>query len=241
MQAIVVQALGGFEVLIQGQPLRFVFKAPRKPLDLLKALLAFGGSSVGQHTLCEALWPDLDAWSASRALNTAVFRLRGLLGSKAAVRADCGQLLLEPEYCSVDAWEFETELDNASDSDALLVALQRYRGPFLGDAEHPMASVARRRLQRKYLRGVLHLGQSYELRGNFGSATDLYHRGLDVEGAAEELHGALISCLERSGQSVAAAAAYQRYSAQFKHGLPEPAVNGTGRKAELARPLRTGR
>jgi LuxR family maltose regulon positive regulatory protein len=243
MTAIAIQALGGFEVLIQGKPLRFVFKAPRKPLDLLKGLLASGGSSVGQHTLCEALWPDLDAWSASRALNTAVFRLRGLLGNKAAVRADCGQLLLDPEYCSVDAWEFESELDNAGDSDALLLALLRYRGPFLGDAEHPLAAIARRRLQRKYLRGVLHLGQSYELRGNFGSATDLYHRGLDVEGSAEELHDALISCLERSGQTVAAAAAYQRYSAQFKNSLTATVATAAnaGKKMELSRLLRSGR
>src|ERR1022692_3950672 len=74
---IAINALGRFEILVRGEPLRFVFKAPRKPLDLLKGLLTSGGSSVGQHILCEALWPDLDSWSASRALNTAVFRLRG--------------------------------------------------------------------------------------------------------------------------------------------------------------------
>src|SRR5580698_681568 len=90
-----INALGGFEVLVHGEPLRFVFKAPRKPLDLLKALLISGGDSVGQHTLCEALWPDLDSWSAGRALNTAVFRLRKLLGDKSAIRVDCGQLQLE--------------------------------------------------------------------------------------------------------------------------------------------------
>ena len=39
MKAIEIHALGGFEVLVQGQPLRFVFKPPRKPLDLLKGLL----------------------------------------------------------------------------------------------------------------------------------------------------------------------------------------------------------
>jgi two-component SAPR family response regulator len=228
--SIAIHALGGFEVLVQGKPLRFVFKAPRKPLDVLKGLLSSSGSSVGQHTLCEALWPELDTWSASRALNTAVFRLRGLLGNKAAVRADCGQLLLDPEHCTVDAWEFERELENAGDSDAMLLSLLRYRGPFLGDSEHPLALGARRRLQRKYVRGILHLGQSYELRGNYGSATDLYYRGLDVEGTSEEIQSALISCLQRSGQTVAAAA-YQRSG-------PAP---GSGRKIELNRPVRSGR
>jgi LuxR family maltose regulon positive regulatory protein len=240
VSAIAVNALGSFEVFVQGEPLRFVFKAPRKPLDLLKGLLTAGGGSVGQHTLCEALWPDLDSWSASRALNTAVFRLRKLLGDKSSVRVDCGQLRLESRYCRVDAWDFEAELANAGDQDALLHALLGYRGPFLGDCEHPLAMETRRRLQRKYLRGLLQLGQTYERCGNFGSAIDLYNRGLDLEGTSEELHSALISCLERAGQAAAAAAAYHRCSAVFKNRL-ELAPTNAGWSVELARIFRTGR
>jgi len=236
---VAINALGYFEVFVQGEPLRFVFKAPRKPLDLLKGLLTAGGGSVGQHTLCEALWPDLDSWSASRALNTAVFRLRKLLGDKASVRVDCGQLRLDPGSCRVDAWDFEAELTNAGDQDALLRTLLRYRGPFLGDSEHPLAMETRRRLQRKYLRGLLQLGQNYERCGNFGSAIDLYNRGLDVESTSEELHSALISCLERAGQAAAAAAAYQRCSAVFKNRLTPPANSAW--TVELARIFRTGR
>jgi len=205
---VAIHALGRFEVLVHDEPLRFVFKAPRKPLDLLKGLLISAGDSVGQHTLCEALWPDLDSWSAGRALNTAVFRLRKLLGDKSAIRVDCGQIRLEARYCRVDAWEFEAEMGRSMDPDGLLSALLRYRGPFLGDSEHPLATETRRRLQRKYLRGLLQLGQGYERCGNFGSAIDLYNRGLDVECGSEELHSALISCLERAGQAAAAAAAY---------------------------------
>ena len=119
-------------------------------------------------------------------------------------------------------------------------ALLRYRGPFLGDSEHPLAMETRRRLQRKYLRGLLQLGQNYERCGNFGSAIDLYNRGLDIESGSEELHSALISCLERAGQAAAAAAAYQRCSALFKNRLASPAV-GSGWSVELARMFRTNR
>jgi LuxR family transcriptional regulator, maltose regulon positive regulatory protein len=237
---VAIHALGRFEVLVHVEPLRFVFKAPRKPLDLLKGLLISGGDSVGQHTLCEALWPDLDSWSAGRALNTAVFRLRKLLGDKSAIRVDCGQIRLEGRYCRVDAWEFEAEMGRSMDQDGLLAALLRYRGPFLGDSEHPLAMETRRRLQRKFLRGLLQLGQNYERCGNFGSAIDLYNRGLDVECGSEELHSALISCLERAGQAAAAAAAYQRCSALFKNRLAAPAVN-SGWSVELARMFRTNR
>jgi len=236
---VIICALGRFEVVVRGEPLRFVFKAPRKPLDLLKALLTSAGGGIGQHTLCEALWPDLDSWSAGRALNTAVFRLRRLLGSKSSIRVDCGQLHLEGAYCRVDAWEFENELAAVTDSDSLLQTLLRYRGPFLGDCEHPLALETRRRLQRKFLRGLLQLGQSYERCGNFGSAIDLYNRGLDVEGTSEELHSALISCLERAGQAAAAAAAYQRCSAVLKNRMASPPTSNWS--AELARLLRTNR
>jgi LuxR family transcriptional regulator, maltose regulon positive regulatory protein len=237
---VVINALGRFEIFVHGEPLRFVFKAPRKPLDLLKGLLASGGGSVGQHTLCETLWPDLDSWSAGRALNTAVFRLRGLLDNKAAVRVECGQLALSPECCRVDAWDFENQLAGASHEDSLLHALLQYRGSFLGDCEHPLALDTRRRLQRKYLRGLLQLGQSYERCGNFGSAIDLYNRGLDVEGSSEELHGALISCLERAGQAAAAAAAFQRCSTLFKNRPTAPPAS-SGWSTELTRLFRTGR
>jgi DNA-binding SARP family transcriptional activator len=238
---VAINALGCFEVYVHGELLRFVFKAPRKPLDLLKSLLTASGGSVGQHTLCHALWPDLDSWSASRALNTAVFRLRKLLGAKSSLRVDCGQLRLDPTFCRVDAWEFEADLAGASDQDSLLQALLRYRGPFLGDCEHPLAMEPRRRLQRKYLRALLQLGQNYERCGNFGSAIDLYNRGLDVEGTSEELHSALISCLERAGQAAAAAAAYQRCSAVFKNPLTAPATANSGWSVELARMFRNGR
>ncbi len=237
---VVVHALGRFEVLVRGEALRFMFKAPRKPLDLLKGLLTAGGGSVGQHTLCEALWPDLDPWSAGRALNTAVFRLRKLLGDKATIRVDCGQLRLDGQHCRVDAWDFESDITHSADPDTLLSALLRYRGPFLGDTEHPMVLETRRRLQRKFLRGLLQLGQNYERCGNFGSAIDLYNRGLDVEGDSEELHSALISCLERAGQAASAAAAYQRCSALLKN-RPQAASTGPGWSAELARLLRSNR
>ena len=237
---VAIHALGRFEVLVHNEPLRFVFKAPRKPLDLLKGLLISGGDSVGQHTLCEALWPDLESWSAGRALNTAVFRLRKLLGDKSAIRVDCGQIGLERRYCRVDAWEFEAEMGRSLDQDGLLSALLRYRGPFLGDSEHPLAMETRRRLQRKYLRGLLQLGQNYERCGNFGSAIDLYNRGLDIECGSEELHSALISCLERAGQAAAAAAAYQRCSALFKNRVAAPALS-SGWSVELARMFRSNR
>ena len=76
---IAIFTLGRFEVLLNGAPLRFVFKVPRKPLALLKALLAGGRQGVNQNALCDSIWPDLEPWAAARALHITAFRLRGLL------------------------------------------------------------------------------------------------------------------------------------------------------------------
>lgn len=47
--------LGRFLIEVQGQPIRFKTKARRKPLELLKALIALGGDSVPIEALGESL------------------------------------------------------------------------------------------------------------------------------------------------------------------------------------------
>ena len=57
--SIQVYALGRFEILLDGEPLRFRLKTPRKPLALLKTLLCGGLlHGVSQPAVCDALWPD---------------------------------------------------------------------------------------------------------------------------------------------------------------------------------------
>jgi hypothetical protein len=55
--ALRITTLGRFAIEADGTPVLFAGKVPRKPLALLKALIAFGGNEVGQHHLIDALWP----------------------------------------------------------------------------------------------------------------------------------------------------------------------------------------
>ena len=64
---------------LEGAPLRFTGKVPRKPLELLQAIVAFGGKEVLSETLCDALWPDSDGDTAGAALRMTISRLRRLL------------------------------------------------------------------------------------------------------------------------------------------------------------------
>jgi LuxR family maltose regulon positive regulatory protein len=207
---IAIYTLGRFEVTVQGSALRFVFKVPRKPLALLKAVLAGDRHGVSQATLCDTIWPELEPWAAARALHITAFRLRGLLGRKSALIVQEGKVTLDGEQCWVDAWEFEQALGQAKDPTEQLLALRFYRGSFLNDVDHPLVLETRDRLSCKFIRSVSQLGASYERIGDSQSAIDLYLMALDADARCEELHQALMRCLAREGQPSAVAAAYHR-------------------------------
>jgi hypothetical protein len=108
-----VFTLGRFAVLRDDEPVQFARKAQRKPLDLLKALVALGGRGVGEDRLTEVLWPEADGAAAHDALSSAILRLRNLLGHGEAVQRQAGRLSLDPRHCWVDAWALEVLLDRA--------------------------------------------------------------------------------------------------------------------------------
>lgn len=202
--------LGKFNILLDGQPVRFAFKLPRKPLALLKGLVCAGGGAVSQDTLCRALWPQLDAHSAMRALHTTLFRLRALLQCPQAVVLGGGLVSLDPQRCWVDAWAFERAVEEARDVTTLQWGLRHYAGPLLPDTVHPLIVDARERLRRKFFRAALQVGKAYERGADTGSAVDLYQMALDADDHSEELYGALMRCLVREGNSTSLLNAYQR-------------------------------
>lgn len=229
-----IYTLGRFEIVLDGAPLRFVFKAPRKPLALLKALLSGGRNGVSQEALNDALWPELEHWSAVKALYATVLQLRKLLQRKSAVVVETARVALDPEACWVDAWAFEHAVAEATDPTELLWALRFYRGMYLSDAEHSLASEARQRLRRTFIRAVLQLGHGYERIGDTQSAIDLYLMALEADGTSEEVHRGLMRCLALEGQSSAVAAAFLRCRTMLSRHfgtLPSPLTEQIYREA----------
>lgn len=207
---IQIYALGRFQIVLDGEPLRFVCKAPRKVLAVLKGLLCAGGRGVSQDTLQESLWPESDAWLARRALNTSVYRLRQLLRRKEAIALNDGWIALDPDLCWVDAWAFERGISETQDPTALEATLRLYGGMLLSEAEHPLAYEPRERLRRKFTQGILQLGQVYERCGDTGAAIAVYASALDTDCTPEDVHRAQMRCLAREGKPAAVGAAYLR-------------------------------
>lgn len=132
-----IYTLGRFAIVKRGETLKFSGKAQKKPLELLKAILGFGGRNVPEVKLADALWPEAEGDAATQALATTLFRLRKLIGEQVITRRD-GRLTLNPSLCWVDCWAFErlvhADLDN---SDTRIAKLKKlYQGPFLDSEEH---------------------------------------------------------------------------------------------------------
>ena len=207
-----VQALGTLNIRVDGEPLAFGRKLPRKPLALLKCLVAHGGDSVPQQRLIHAVWPGETADSGYHAFWLALHRLRRLLGDATTIDLTGGRLSLRREQVWVDAHAFEQALD-ADDrgTDAIDEALRLYRGPLLdGDDEHSCVLLARERLRRKFAQAVLERARALEDEGRHEEARRLFQRGLDADAVSETFHQGLIRCLLEEGRVTDALCAYRR-------------------------------
>ena len=167
-----IYTLGRFEVLKDGELLRFEGKAQRKPIELAKMLVALGGRDVSANKLIDLLWPEPSTSDGQKAFDITVHRLRRLLGCDAALQVTSRSVSLNPQLVWVDVWALERRLAplipavNAAlpeigllESEAPQV-LNLYRGHFLpGDTEEPWQIVLKNRLSGRFDRFVLRLGE----------------------------------------------------------------------------------
>jgi DNA-binding SARP family transcriptional activator len=216
-----VYTFGRFGILRDGRPLTFSRKAQKRPLSLLKALIAFGGRAVREEQIADAVWPEAEGDMAIQSMSVALRRLRQLLGHEQAVQRREGILGLDPRYCWVDAFAFERLLGNAAPlgetgrkEDAAILeekALPLYRGPFLAEDVGQSWTVSmRERLRSRYLSTVGGLGAHWMHAGEWEKARVCYHSGIDVDNLAEEFYQSLMSCYLAHGRKAEALAVYDR-------------------------------
>ncbi len=218
-----LRTLGRFEVAREGAPLEVRGKAQRKPLELLKALVALGGEGVDASRLAALLWPDAEGDAAKASFDMALHRLRKLLGRDAALVLAEGKLSLDRHQCWVDVWAFERlarEADGGTQTADLPVAdavrlgralLDAYPGHFLAGGEDERWAIAPRdRLRSKLVRTVLALGNRLQAARRWDAAVALYQRALELDNLAEDLYRGLMICHRELGQPAAGLQAYRR-------------------------------
>lgn len=217
-----IHTLGGFAVTIEGAPLRSPRKAPRKPLELLKALIAQGGQAASAAQLTEALWPQAEGDAAADAFEVTLRRLRKLLGRDEAILLEDGRLSLNAGCCWLDVWAFERTVgrmesrvtDTFPMTDAELTSLGErlvalYPGHFLtGEDEKPWLLGRRQRLASQMFRAVTALGELWEARGAPERAELTYRRGVELDAASESLYRLLIAVQIKRGHYAEALKTY---------------------------------
>ncbi len=112
-----IRTLGRFSIELDGAPAASARKESRKPLDLLKLLIALGGEGVSVARLCAVLWPDALGDAARNSFDNALHRLRKLLGGDTHVLLRGGGLSLNVATCWTDVGALEVCLQTV-DADA---------------------------------------------------------------------------------------------------------------------------
>lgn len=239
-KTIGIYTLGQFQFSIGGRSVEFRRRAQRRPLELLKALIALGRPAVGAPRLMDVLWSETEGDRANRCLATTLYRLRELLRAKDAILYADGQLVLNPRHCWVDVWALERQLlaveavgqTACPDREVLCRRYQEiarlYRGDFLGtDQGYPWAEPLREQMRTRYLRALRVCGQCLQQDGRHEEAAVVYHKGLEANPLAEEFYCQLMSCLAALGRRTEAVLLYRRCCAVLQNELGLPPAPAT--------------
>jgi len=210
-----IHTLGRFAVLIDGEPLSFAGKAQRKPLEILKCVIALGGRDVDVAQVIDQLWPDLEGDASRNAFDMALHRLRKLLRHDDVIATRDRRLDIDATRVWIDCRAFElvcAQIDEARVPGGRELAarlLRLYAGPFLaGDDAHWLLGM-RERLRSKLLRALSTLGERLEQQGDRDEAIVLYRRAIEIDPLVEEFHRRLMLCYRAQNRTAEALDAYR--------------------------------
>ncbi|MEU4214844.1 tetratricopeptide repeat protein [Actinoplanes sp. NPDC026623] len=222
---ISVQALGRFEVRVDGEPVPPSRWQSRKARDLLRILVARRGRPVPREELCELLWPDDDPAKTGHRLSVLLSIVRGVLDPAKAraadhyLIADQASIALDVTRVRVDVEDFlsyvarAARLLDAGDRDEareLLVTIDRHHAADAFDDE-PYASWSgslREQTRTAYLSMLRMLAQ---VCGPATSADGYLLRLLERDPYDEPAHRSLVRRLVRAGRHGEARRAFDRY------------------------------
>jgi LuxR family maltose regulon positive regulatory protein len=217
--------LGTFRLLRHGEPLAYAGKAQRRPMELLKVLIAYGGEQVSEDHITEAMWPRIEGDSAHRSFTSTLHRLRKLLGEDKAIVLYEGRLTLDKRYVWVDAWAFEQAVaaieaafkrpranpDAAAIEGLCERVLALYKGPFMAkDADEAWYVQPRERMRNRFVRAMTEVGRYWEGGGQWDRALECYQKCLEADPLAEGFYRQLMVGYQQLDRRAEAIEAYSR-------------------------------
>lgn len=151
-----IHTLGGFKLYINGELLTFKRKTQKKPIELLKAIVAKGGENIAIERLMDSLWPDSEGDAAKSVFDSTLHRLRKLLVNDKVIALRDGHLSLDFRRCWVDTFALSRTMDSvpeilsASNLEEFVDhVLALYRGDFLAGEQESWMLAQRDRVKIK--------------------------------------------------------------------------------------------
>ncbi len=242
-----IHTLGRFALLRDDKPLRFEGKAQKKPLELLKLLIALGGREVAESRVADVLWPDTEAGQARQNFKVALHRLRKLIGNEVLVLHE-GKLTLDARQAWVDVWAFERLLNEsaahrhagrpAAAIETGQRAIKLYQGPFLAADDQAFVLPPRERLRAKLLGQIGALGQGLCQTRACTESLALYRKGLEIDPLTESFYQGLMRCHQCLKQPAEALKTYERCRKLLKSQLGvDPSAQTLALEQEIRRSL----
>jgi LuxR family transcriptional regulator, maltose regulon positive regulatory protein len=210
-----------FTLVKDGEPASTSGKTQKKPLLMLKAIIALGGDAVRKERIIDALWPDAEGDVGQIAFHTTISRLRRLVGEEAIVLHG-GKVSINNRYCWVDSWAFErlcVRMDSIDHKEQASFAIRSaadravdlYKGTFLpADTECFFTISSRERLRSQYLQLIGDMGNVLEKAQDWQGAAAYYSKGLAADPITEEFYQGLMNCHIHLGRKAEGMIVYQR-------------------------------
>jgi len=148
---------------------------------------------VPLEKIIDAVWPDEEGDLGRHAFETAIHRLRKLIGDPETIELKEGRVGFSRRRCWVDAWAFEEGANTQVPEADRIRAIRLYRGNLLADEDAlPEAEPLRRRLRARFLDATEGLAAAFTERGDFEAALGLWRAAV---AACPETEGAYLGLI----------------------------------------------
>ncbi|HMM30232.1 MAG TPA: response regulator [Clostridia bacterium] len=175
-EAVRLRSLGCFEVLFDGNPLKW---SRSKSKELMAYLLHFEGCKKSKFSICADLWPDYEPKKALAHLQTAMCSLRKSIA--AVKREDMRVEFLGESYVlhlgnvTWDVRDFKKHCEAAQNNggiDAVKNALSLYQGDYMDGEDWNWACLSAQSLALKYETLLKSLAEQSFKNGSFHDTTE---------------------------------------------------------------------
>lgn len=194
-----IHTFGGLRVVADGKPPSSSRKIQKRPLALLKALIALGGRQVQQESIEDFLWPEAEGDAARIAFKTNLGRLRRLLGQENLIEVKEGRVTLAENRVWLDVQLFERlcwkaaetnraeHVQNPDDASTLgRELLTLYEGDFLAGDDAPWVDRRRQTERKRFAAAIRMVCEILEKVGKNREAAEILRTAMQKPGMAAE-------------------------------------------------------